>query len=108
MSAKVKLAGKLAADELANGLDATRDDLLKQPEQVWCAFIWYDVRDVNHHVATHEDVPTVQIRRFEPVGKQDEVPADIKLAVLKAAEERRGLVPLPFDKVEQAESGPVD
>lgn len=108
MSKIVKLASALPGDEMTNGLDALRDDLLKRPEQVRCAFVWYDVRDLNHKVATHEDVPTIQIRRFEPVGDQDKVPADIKLAVLQLAEERRGMTPLPFDKLEAETSGPVD
>lgn len=109
MSKKVKLASALPGDEMTNGLDALRDDLVKRPGQVRCAFIWYDVREQKVITANPDgNVPMIEIRRFEPVGDQDKVPADIKLAILQLAEERRGMTPLPFDKLEQEQSGPVD
>lgn len=107
MSKTVKLASAMPADERQNGLDALRDELLKTPELVRCAFIWYDVRNVNHVVATNEDVPTIEVRKFVPVGLASEIPADMKAAVLKLDEERQGRTPLPFEDLEDTTDGPV-
>ena len=108
MSKVVKLKAAMPADEQANGLDSLRDELLKTPELVRCAFIWFDVSDVNHKVATNEDVPTIEVRKFVPVGLASEIPADMKAAVLKLDEARQGKTPLPFDQLEAASDGPVD
>ena len=107
MSKTVKLAGALPGDEATNGIDGLRKELLETPEVVRCAFIWYDVRNVNHVVATGEDVPTIEVRKIVPVGLASEIPADMKAAVLKLDEERRGKTPLPFDDIEAATDGPV-
>ena len=108
MSKTVKLASAMPADEAANGLDALRDELVKTPELVRCAFVWFDVRDVNHNVPSNVDVPTIEIRKFEPVGLASEIPADLKRAVLDLADKRMGKQALPFDQVEAATDGPVD
>lgn len=108
MSSKVKLKAAMPADEAANGLDSLRDELVKTPELVRCAFIWYDVETVAHNVPKNTDVPSIQVRKFVPVGLASEIPADMKAAVLKLDEERQGRTPLPFDQLEAATDGPVD
>lgn len=108
MSNTVKLAAAMPADEAANGLDSLRDELLETPELVRCAFVWYDVRNVNHVVATGLDVPTIEVRKFVPVGLATEIPEDMKAAVLALDEKRRGKTPLPFDQLGDQTDGPVD
>jgi len=108
MSKLVKLKAAMPADEQANGLDSLREELLKTPELVRCAFIWYDVSDVNHKVATNEDVPTIEVRKFVPVGLASEIPEAMKAAVLELDEKRQGKTPLPFDQITATTDGPVD
>lgn len=109
MSAKVKLSGKLPGDEVVNGLDAIRDQLLEVPEKVRVSLIWHDVVSINHDVATGEDVPRVEVRKWIPIGTADAIPQELIDFALKADAERLGREPLPFESTEPADlnSGPV-
>ena len=106
MSALVKLASALPGDPEINGLDAERDDLLKEPKAIRAAIVWYWARDENTSFKTGESVPTIEFRRFEPLGKLEDVPDIVRDLVLRRAEVRTGRSPLPFDEVEPADQQP--
>lgn len=99
MSAVAKLRAKLPGNPDINGLDAIAADLLSSPEKVRCAFIWYDVSQILEDVATGNHVPTIEVRRFEPIGDAESVPTEIREAVAAMADKRLGKQALPFDQV---------
>jgi hypothetical protein len=105
MSAKVKLSSALPGDEVINGLDGMVKQLLETPERVFVSLVWHDVVDVNHKVATGEDVPKVEVRKWIPVGPADEIPQELVEFALRKDEERLGRAPLPFDDVDPANAG---
>ncbi|QOR55339.1 MAG: hypothetical protein SHS37scaffold537_37 [Phage 68_12] len=100
MSAVVKLAGKMPGDFEVNGLDATVEDLLENPKELRAGFVVYDVVKENVDVDTDTRVPVVRVRRFEPLGKADEISETIRAAYTKAVEERTGRKALPLDIAE--------
>lgn len=101
----MKLRAKLPAHEDNNGLDYVVGDLLETPETVRCAFVWYSVSDINEKVTTGDRVPTVEIRKIEPLpGDAKSVPAEIRNAVMAMADKRLGKQALPFDQVERISS----
>ena len=100
MSAVAKLRAKLPGNPDINGLDAIAKDLIATPEKVRCAFVWYDVYDVREIVATGDHVLTIEVRRFEPIGDAESVPAEIREAVAAMADKRLGKQSLPFDQIE--------
>lgn len=110
MSAVVKLGSKLPGDQATNGLDDIVKDLLKTPEQVRVSLVWHDVKDIRHSVATGEDVPTIEVRRWLPVGSAKEMPQELIDLVLRLDSERLGKQPLPYDSTDAAEleSGSLD
>ena len=97
MSAKVKLSTKLPGDEETNGLDSIAEKLVKDPETIRVAIVWLDVAKVTVETDTHAHVPTVRVRRVEPLGDVDDVSKAIRELVDTAVEERTGQTPLPFD-----------
>lgn len=99
MSAVAKLRAKLPGNPDINGLDAIAAELLSSPEKVRCAFVWYDVSQIVEDVATGNHVPTIEVRRFEPIGDADAVPAEIREAVAAMADKRLGKQALPFEQV---------
>lgn len=105
MSAVVKLASKLPGEPEINGLDAEHDDLLAEPKVLRAAIVWYQAREATRNFTTGDEVPTIELRRFEPIGKLDEVPDVVRDLVIKHAERRTGRAPLPFDEVEPADTG---
>lgn len=110
MSAKVKLSGKLPGDEAVNGLDAIQGELLEVPEKVRVSLVWHDVVSINHDVATGEDVPRIEVRKWIPIGSADSIPQELVEFALKADAARLGKEPLPFESVDAGAlgSGPVD
>lgn len=108
MSATVKLSSKLAGDFEVNGLDQTVGALLDDPKTLRCAVVWYDVQKIIEDVATGDHVPTVQIRRIEPLGDADLVSEKIRGEVNKAIQERTGRTPIPWDIVEVVEGHDPD
>jgi hypothetical protein len=100
MSALVTLSGRLPGDPDINGLDAIAADLVANPEQLRVVVAWIDVSKVTTSTDTGDRVPTVRVRRIEPVGTPESVPAAFSRAVLQAAERRTGMAPLPFGEVE--------
>ena len=108
MSAVVKLASKLAGDFEVNGLDQTVEDLLDRPKQLRVAVVWYDVVKVIEDVPTGEHVPTIQVRRIEPLGDSGDVTESIKKHVNDAIAKRTGRTPIPWDIVEVVEGHDPD
>lgn len=105
MSAKVKLSSKLPGDDAVNGIDSTVEELLTTPEKVRVGIIYYDVKRVVHDVPTGADVPTIEIRRVEPIGTADSVPVEIREAFLGYVAKRTGKEPLPFEQTSSDAAG---
>ena len=108
MSAVVKLAGKMPGDFETNGLDATVEDLLDNPKELRAAFVVYDVVKEIGDVDTDTKVPVVRVRRFEPLGKADEISQALRDAYTKAVEDRTGRTALPLDIVEVVDQGTLE
>lgn len=100
MSAVVKLAAKMPGDFETNGLDALADDLVDDPKQLRAAFVVFDVQKITDNTDDGSQVPTVRVRRFEPLGKADEISDAIRDAYTQAVEARTGRTALPLDLVE--------
>lgn len=99
MSAVVKLSPKMPGDAETNGLDSTAELLIDEPKTIRCGVVWYDTHHVTIDTDSGEHIPTVRIRRFEPLGESDAVSQAIRDAVGLAMEERTGRTPLDFDIV---------
>lgn len=100
MSAAVALSSKLAGNDEFNGLDSTVDDLLDQPTTLRVAVVVYDVAKITETITKDGDdprIPTVRIRKFEPLGAVGEVPDSITMAIAAAHERRTGRTALPLD-----------
>lgn len=97
MSALIRLSSKLPADEETNGLDSLHEQLVDNPDQVVCAITWLVVPKVTRVTATKEDVPTIEVRRVEPIGTVEQTPAAIQRLAADLYEKRTGRNPLPFD-----------
>ena len=100
MSVSVKLAAKLPGDLETNGLDAIADQLVKDPETIRLAVVWLDVSKVTVETDSHAHVPTVRVRRVEPIGDVGEVSDAIRALVDKAQSDRTGRDPIPLDLFE--------
>jgi hypothetical protein len=108
MSAVVKLGSKLPGDAEVNGVDVTADDLVSNPKVLRTAFVQYDVGQILVDPDSGEQVPTVRVRRFEPLGKADEVSTAITEAYFAAVEKRTGRKALPLEFAEVVEQGAFD
>lgn len=100
MSAVVKLSSKMPADAEMNGLDQQAQTLLDEPKSLRVACVWFDVQKVTVDTDSGAQVPTVRLRRFEPLGEADDVSKAIREAVGVAIQERTGRAPIPWDIVE--------
>jgi len=105
MSAKVKLSSKLPGEEAINGLDGIVKDMLEVPEKVRVSLVWHNVSDIREKVATGEHIPTIEVRKWLPIGAADAIPQELVEFALKKDAERLGKEPLPFDSVDPAEAG---
>ena len=109
MSKTVKLAGALPSGVEVNGVDQTASDLLEDPERLRCALVWYDVQKIEESFSHGRiQVPTIQVKRFEPLGGAKEVVGAIKEAVTDAIRKRTGRTPIPWDIVEVSEGHDPD
>lgn len=90
MSATVKLSAKLPGEPEINGVDSTVE-------------AHYDVAKVTHDVDLGTDVPTIRVRRIEPLGLVGDVPPAVRKAVAAAEEARTGRKAIPFEIVEVGE-----
>lgn len=100
MSAVVRLSSKLPGDEDFNGVDASVIDLIKNPDEIRVAVVFYDVTKVTREVDAGIDVPTIRVRKFEPISDVAHVPDALRQIVDTAIEQRTGRKPLPLDQVE--------
>lgn len=107
MSAVVKLAARMPGDFETNGLDALHDDLVHEPKELRAAFVVFDVEKITDNTDDGSRVPTVRVRRFEPLGKADEISQAIRDAYTQAVETRTGRTALPLDVVEIIEDTPL-
>lgn len=103
MSAVVKLGAKMPGDFETNGLDALAEELIETPKTLRAAFVVFDVAKITVNPDTEAEVPTVRVRRFEPLGKADEVSQAIRDAYTQAVEDRTGRTALPLDVAEVLE-----
>lgn len=108
MSALVRLSAKLAGDPEVNGLDSLQGELLANPHAVVCAIVWLVPTKITEDVEGGERVPTVQVKRIEPIGVVDKVPAEVVKLALDLQEKRTGKRPLPFGITEVIEGGYVE
>lgn len=108
MSAVVKLSTKLPGDFETNGLDAHVEDLVENPETLRLAVVWFDTQKVVVDTDSGNHIPTVRVRRFEPLGEADDVSAAIRDAVQAAVQKRTGRTPIPFDVAEVLEGHDPD
>lgn len=100
MSAIIKLSSALPGDAEVNGLDSLHDDIVGNPRQVICALVWLDVPKLTLNTEDGTEVPTVRVRKIEPVGTAEKVePAVIEL-YNRTQEARLGREPLPFDQLD--------
>ena len=99
MSAIVKLSSKLPGDPEINGLDARRGDLVDDPEAMLVCIAYVDTSKVVIDTDTGDHIPTVRIRRIEPLGSVSEVPQAVRDAMGAAESERTGRTPIPFETV---------
>jgi hypothetical protein len=100
MSAKVRLSSKLPGIEETNGLDSIAKQLVDEPETIRLAVVWLDVSKVTNETDTGAHVPTVRVRRVEPIGDVGDVSDAIRKLVDEAQEARTGKTPLPLDVVD--------
>lgn len=100
MSNTVALSSKLPADEDFNGVDALAEILIKDPETFRVAVVTFEVDKITNKISAGTEVPTILIRRFEPIGTVDEIPSEIQKLIDQRIETRTGRKPLPLDAVE--------
>lgn len=105
MSASVKLSSKLPGDEEINGLDKLADNLIADPHQVLVALVFLDVPTVTLDTETDAKVPTVRVRKIEPIEVVGKVPKEIRELHQRLTEQRLGRTPLPFDTLEPERGG---
>lgn len=103
MSAVVKLSTKLPGDAEVNGLDARAAWLEKHPDELLVCIAYVDVSKVTIDTDSGAHVPTVRVRRIEPLGELDDVPQAVRDAMAEAESERTGRTPIPFGVVEAGE-----
>jgi hypothetical protein len=103
MSAVVKLGAALPGDFDVNGLDAQVDYLLENPKDALLALVWLDVKEIKVDTDSGAQIPTVRVRRIEPLGAVGEVSDAVQQLAGEAFESRTGRRPIPFDVVEVTE-----
>jgi hypothetical protein len=108
MSAFVRLSTKLPGDPETNGVDALADVLVDDPATIRYAVVWFDVAKVTAETDTGDLIPTIRVRRIEPIGTAAHVDPAIADAVAAAVEDRTGRKAIPFAIVEVETTEAVD
>lgn len=99
MSAFVRLSSKLPGDPETNGVDAIAEALVGNPETIRYGVVWFDVVKVTEETDTGDNIPTIRVRRIEPLGQAKAVDPRIADVVAEAVEERTGRSAMPFEIV---------
>ena len=112
MSSLVKLSSRLPGDPEINGLDSLAGQLLDLDAEPTVALVWLSTSKVTTD-RSHEQVPTVEVVRIEPLGPLSKVPSSIIELAANLYEGRTGRTALPFDAVlddyhSEVEVGPHD
>lgn len=108
MSDTVKLSGKLPGNLETNGLDAIAPQLLDDPEQIRVGLIWFDTSKITTNTDTGDHVPTVRVRRIEPVGTIDTYPDGFAELASAAFSDRTGRDPIDVGQVEATPDHTLD
>lgn len=103
MSASLKLSSKLPGDSEVNGLDSRAAWLEANPEELLVCIAYVDTAKVTIDTDSGAHIPTVRVRRIEPLGELHEVPAGVREALAAAEEKRTGRTAIPFEIVEVGE-----
>lgn len=98
MSASVKLSAKLPGDPEINGLDSIVEQL-HDPDHVIAVIAWIVPTKITEDLATGARIPTVELRRIEPIGPADTVPPVVTELAAELYAQRTGRDPLPFDSL---------
>lgn len=97
MSAAVKLGSKLPGETEINGVDAIAAELVDDPEQIRVALVYFDVRKIEDDTDSGDRVPTIRVRRFEPIGTLEDAPKSVRDVMSKAFAERTGRKAIPWE-----------
>ncbi|WP_020385941.1 hypothetical protein [Kribbella catacumbae] len=100
VSKSVKLAGRLPGSTENNGLLSVVQELIDSPKADRMFVIWADVLKITEDVETGDHVPTLRVKRIEPMGEVDAASQALRELVMQAAEARLGHTPLPFDETD--------
>jgi hypothetical protein len=103
MSAVVKLGSALPGDEETNGLDQQAEWLLEHPKDALLALVWLDVKEIKVDTDSGAHIPTVRVRRIEPLGEIGAISDAVVKIAGEAFEARTGRRPIPFDVIEVTE-----
>lgn len=103
MSAFVRLSSKLPGDPETNGVDDLASDLVEDPATIRYGVVWFDVSKVTEETDSGDNIPTIRVRRIEPIGVARDVIPEIADAVAESVRVRLGREPIPFGIVEVAD-----
>lgn len=95
MSATVKLSSRLPGDPEINGLDSLHGRLITDDTPILC-LAWVVSTKVVRDLNTDEEVPTVEVRRIEPIASVHAVDQSIVDLAASLYEKRTGRNPLPI------------
>lgn len=99
MSAVVRLSSKLPGDDETNGVDPIVAHLLDKPEAFHVAVVWFDVSKVTIDTDNGWHIPTLRVRRIEPLP--DGTAGPVTKAAEKAFSARTGRAMLPLEDLDQ-------
>lgn len=98
MSNSLKLSTALPGEDEINGLDSLAEGLVADPSRMVCVVAILDVKDIRYLVDVEAHVPTLRFRRGE-AWPLESTPEEVRLAMIRRAEDRLGKTPLPFGEV---------
>lgn len=93
---KVRLSGALPAGREDNGLTAIAEQMAEYPETVHTLVVQVDTSKVTTDVDNETSVPTLRIRKVEPIERDDDLREALKL-LRRASESRTGKAVLNYD-----------
>jgi hypothetical protein len=102
MTTTAFLSGQLPSGE-SNGLAAIVRQLLDDPEAVHVLVVLADVVKVTHKVESGDRIPTVRIRRIEPIADAGDR-AQLQRLLMREYERRTGQPTLPIELEQDVEA----